>query len=161
MNAGSNIALHSGTAAWIGDGVDGVGFVSTESGALQGHRYAIDGRFNNAAGTNPEELIAAAHAGSFTLFLSLLLAEAGFTVERIDTTALLTLEKDLSISRIHLVLTASIPFADASTFQSLATKAMENCIVSRLLSTEITLSAKLSEQNAVAGQGDWLDQPIN
>ncbi len=150
MSSGGFVALRSGTAVWEGDGIEGGGFVSTESGALQVHPYAVGSRFKNAAGTNPEELIAAAHASSFTMYLSLILAEAGFTVERMDTTALLTLEKyqhGFSISNLHLVLTASVPFADDATFQSLAIRAKENCVVSKLLNAEITLSAKLDEKS--------------
>jgi osmotically inducible protein OsmC len=149
MNAGAFVALRSGTAAWTGDGESGVGIVSTGSGALQGHPYAFDSCFEDAVGTNPEELIAAAQASSFTMYLSLMLAEAGFVVERMDTTALLTLQSDqrgFSVSKLHLVLTASVPLADNATFQSLATKAMANCIVSRLLNAEITLSATLVNQ---------------
>lgn len=153
-DAGSFVALRSGTATWIGDGAEGVGVVSAESGALHGHPYSVDSRFNDAAGTNPEELIAAAHASSFTMYLTLLLTEGGFTVDRLDTTALLTLEKDqrgFSISRLHLVLTALVPLADNSTFQSLATKTKANCAVSRLLSAEITMNASLINRNAVDG----------
>lgn len=154
MNVGAYVVLRSGTAAWMGDGKQGVGFASTESGAVQDHPYSVDSRFTHATGTNPEELIAAAHASSFTMYLSLILADAGFIADRLDTTALVTLEKDqygFSISHLHLVLTASVPYADNSTFQSLATKAKANCAVSRLLNAEITLNAKLVGPMAVAG----------
>ena len=148
---GEFVALRSGTAAWMGDGREGLGFVSTESGALQSHPYTVDSRFNGTAGTSPEELIAAAYASSFTMYLALLLADAGFTPNQMDTTALVTLQADpygFSISRLHLVLTASVPLADNDTFQSLATRAKANCAVSRLLNAEITLNAKLAGTDA-------------
>lgn len=155
MSAGAGVvALRSGSAAWMGDGRQGFGFVSTESGALRSHPYTVDSRFNGGIGTSPEELIAAAHASSFTMYLTLVLAEAGFVFDHIDTTALLTLEKDecgFAISRLHLVLTASAPCADDSTFQLLAAKARENCAVSRLLNAEITLDAKLIGRKAAPG----------
>lgn len=124
-DAGSFVALRSGTATWIGDGAEGMGVVSAESGALHGRPYSVDSRFNDAAGTNPEELIAAAHASSFTMYLTLLLTEAGFTVDRLDTTALLTLEKDqhgFSISRLHLVLTAWFHWQTTRRFNRLQPK---------------------------------------
>jgi osmotically inducible protein OsmC len=150
---GDFVALRSGTAAWMGNGKQGLGFVSTESGALQSHPYTVDSRFNSSAGTSPEELIAAAYASSFTMYLALILAEAGITADHMDTTALVTLQSDqhgFTISRLHLVLTASIPYADNATFQSLATKAKANCAVSKLLNSEITLNATLTGGGAVA-----------
>lgn len=158
MNAEGSIVLHAGNAVWIGDSLDGEGYVSTESGALHGNLYAADRHIKNAYGTNPEELIAAAHASSFTIHLSRLLTEAGFIVDRMDTTALLKLENDQHgscFSHIHLVLTASVPCADNSTFQSLANGAKENCAVSKLLNTKITLSAQLAKQQGMADECDW------
>jgi len=158
---GEFVTQRSGTAAWIGDAREGFGFVSTESSALQSHPYTVDSRFNGAAGTSPEELLAAACASSFTMYLALLLADAGFTVTHMDTTALATLQSDqygFSISRLHLVLTASVPHADNATFQSLATKAKENCAVSKLLSAKITLNATLTDQQAMAVLDDRLRQ---
>jgi osmotically inducible protein OsmC len=148
---GEFVALRSGRAAWIGSGRDGFGFVSTESEALQSHPYTVDSRFNGAAGTNPEELIAAAYASSFTMYLALIMAEAGFAVEHMDTTVLITLQSEQSsfnISRLHLVLTATIPTADYATFQSLATTAKESCAVSRLLNAEITMDATLNDNTS-------------
>jgi osmotically inducible protein OsmC len=161
MNPESLVALRSGTATWIGDGKEGAGIVSTESGALQRHPYTVKSRFMSAAGTNPEELIAAAHASSFTMYLSLILADAGFVADRLDTTAIVTLESDhngFAISRLHLVLTASVPLVDNATFQSFATRAKANCAISRLLSAEITLNAKLVDQKSTAAQGDGLER---
>lgn len=156
---GDFIALRSGTAAWIGDARAGFGFVSTESGALNSYPYTVDSRFNGAAGTSPEELIAAAYASSFTMYLALILAEAGFVIEHMDTTVLVTLQSDRSgfdISRLHLVLTASIPLADDATFQSLATTAKENCAVSKLLSAEITLDATLNNNRPATRRNSLL-----
>jgi len=137
----------------MGTGTEGLGFVSTESGALQSHPYTVDSRFNGSAGTSPEELIAAAYASSFTMYLALILAEAGLAADHMDTTALVTLQSDqhgFTIPRLHLVLTASIPYADNATFQSLATKAKANCAVSKLLNSEITLDATLTVGMTVA-----------
>jgi osmotically inducible protein OsmC len=137
----------------MGDGREGLGFVSTESGALQSHPYTVDSRFSGSTGTSPEELIAAASASSFTMYLALILAEAGFTVAHLDTTALVTLQSDqhgFTISRVHLVLTASIPAVDDATFQSHVAKAKANCVVSKLLSAEISLNAKLAEEMAAS-----------
>lgn len=129
----------------------GLGFVSTESGALQSPPCTVDSRFNGSAGTSPEELIAAAAASSFSMHLALLLADAGFDVDHLDTTALVTLQADqrgFTISHVHLVLTASIPDLDNATFQSLASKAAANCAVSRLLNATTTLSVELTEARA-------------
>ncbi len=135
-----------GSAVWQGGLKDGKGHISTESGALAEHPYGFAMRFEGVKGTNPEELIGAAHAGCFTMALSLILGEAGLTAERMETTATVSLEKldsGFAITAIHLDLTASIPGADDAKFQELATKAKENCPVSKLLDTEITLVAKL------------------
>lgn len=136
----------SGSAAWSGGLKDGKGSISTQSGALKEHPYGFAMRFEGVPGTNPEELIGAAHAGCFTMALSLILGEAGLTAEQMDTTAVVTLEKGaegFSIPAIHLTLKARIPGADDKTFQELATKAKANCPVSKLLKADITLDAQL------------------
>jgi lipoyl-dependent peroxiredoxin len=136
----------SGSAVWQGGLKDGKGSVSTESGALAEHPYGYGTRFEGVKGTNPEELIGAAHAGCFTMALSLILGEAGLTADKMETKATVTLEKQeagFAITAIHLDLTASIPGTDDAKFQELATKAKEGCPVSKLLDTETTLDAKL------------------
>ena len=136
-----------GTAAWRGGLKDGAGSISTESGALKEHPYGFAARFEGQRGTNPEELIAAAHAGCFTMALSLILGEAGFTAERMDTSAAVTLEKGddgFSITSVHLTLKAKVPGTDAATFAKLADKAKANCPVSKLLRTDISLDATLA-----------------
>jgi osmotically inducible protein OsmC len=148
--SGDIVALRSGTAVWMGDARQGFGFVSTGSGALQSHPYTVDSRFNGSIGTSPEELIAVAHASSFTMYLALILAKAHFVVDHIETTALLTLEKDqqgLAISRLHLVLAASAPVADDLAFQALVARASKNCAVSKLLNAKITVDARLIGRN--------------
>lgn len=135
-----------GSAAWQGGIKDGKGSIATESGALDGHPYGFSSRFEGERGTNPEELIAAAHAGCFTMALSLMLGEAKLTAERMETNAEVTLEQkngSYSINSIHLSLQAKVPNADSETFQSLANRAKENCPVSKLLNAKITLDAKL------------------
>lgn len=136
----------SGSAAWQGGLKDGKGSVSTASGALKDYPYGFSSRFEGQTGTNPEELLGAAHAACFTMALSLILGEAGLVARRMDTTARVTLEKvgeGFSITAVHLTLKASIPNADDATFQSLAAKAKANCPVSKLFDTEITLEAAL------------------
>lgn len=150
---GELVSLRSGTMAWMSGGMDGMGFVSTESGALRSHPCTFDSRFHGSIGTSPEELIAAASASSFTMHLALALAEEGFTVDRLDTTALITLESGqhgFTISRLHLVLTASIPDADNTAFQSIAAKAKTRCVVSRLLNADISFNAILVENPATS-----------
>lgn len=134
------------SAVWSGGLKGGKGTVSTASGVLKDHAYGFSTRFENEPGTNPEELIGAAHAGCFTMALSKELEDAGLTAERMETTAVVTLEKDdggFSIPRIHLTLEASVPGADDARFQELAAGAKENCPVSKLFKAEITLDAKL------------------
>jgi len=137
----------TGSAAWQGGLKDGKGTVSTASGALKDYPYGFSSRFEGQAGTNPEELLAAAHAGCFTMALSLILGEAGLTATRLDTSARVTLEKigeGFSISAVHLTLKANIPGAGAAAFQDCAAKAKANCPVSKLFNTKITLDAQLT-----------------
>jgi osmotically inducible protein OsmC len=140
------IIKKSGSAVWSGGIKDGIGSVSTESGVLAKAPYGFSARFEGGKGTNPEELIAAAHAGCFTMALSGVLGEAGMTAKEMNTTATVTLEKvegGFSISAVHLTLVASIPGANQEAFDAAAQKAKENCPVSKLLNANITLDARL------------------
>ena len=135
-----------GSAVWSGGIKDGKGAISTKSGALTDYPYGFASRFEGKPGTNPEELIGAAHAGCFTMALSLILGEAKLTAERMETTAEVTLEKvsdGFSITSVHLNLKAKIPGTDDATFQELAGKAKAGCPVSKLLNADITLDATL------------------
>jgi osmotically inducible protein OsmC len=135
-----------GSASWSGGLKDGKGSISTESGALAGHPYGFAMRFEGVKGTNPEELIGAAHAGCFTMALSNILGQANLTATKMDTTATVTLEqKDggFAITAVHLDLKAQIPGTDQAKFAELAKKAKENCPVSKLFKADITLDAKL------------------
>jgi lipoyl-dependent peroxiredoxin len=136
----------SGSAAWQGGLKDGRGTVSTESGALTSYPYGFASRFEGKRGSNPEELIGAAHASCFTMALSLILGEANLTATQMDTSAQVTLEQvngGYAITAVHLTLNAKIPGADQATFEKLAAKAKDGCPVSKLLKTEITLAAIL------------------
>jgi len=134
------------TAHWSGGLKDGTGTVSTQSGVLKQTQYSFSTRFENGIGTNPEELIAAAHAGCFTMALSAQLGNAGMTAESIDTTATLSLDKTdagFSITKVHLDVKAKIPNADKAKFDEAAQNAEKGCPVSRVLKAEITMSAQL------------------
>ncbi|MBU6416972.1 MAG: OsmC family protein [Xanthomonadaceae bacterium] len=136
----------TGSAAWAGDVKAGKGAISTQSGALKAYPYGFGSRFEGLPGTNPEELIAAAHAGCFTMALSLALGEAGYTADQMNTNATVTLEKvsdGYAITSSRLVLSAKIPKIDDATFQSIAAKAKAGCPVSKVLNTQITLEASL------------------
>jgi lipoyl-dependent peroxiredoxin len=135
-----------GSASWKGGLKDGRGSISTESGALQAYPYGFASRFEGQKGTNPEELLGAAHAGCFTMALSLILGEAKLVAEQMDTSAEVTLEQvegGFAITAVHLTLKAKIPGTDQATFASLAAKAKAGCPVSKLFKTEITLDAQL------------------
>lgn len=135
-----------GSAVWSGGIKDGKGAISTESGALKDYPYGFASRFEGEPGTNPEELLGAAHAGCFTMALSLILGEAGLKAERMETTAEVTLEKleaGFTITAVRLMLRAKIPGATDAAFQQCAAKAKAGCPVSRLFKTEITLEAVL------------------
>jgi osmotically inducible protein OsmC len=135
-----------GSASWKGGLKDGKGTISTESGALSAYPYGFATRFENQRGSNPEELIAAAHASCFTMALSLILGEAKLTAEQMDTTAEVTIEQvegGFAITSSHLTIKAKIPGADQAKFQELAGKAKAGCPVSKLLKAEITLDATL------------------
>ncbi|HXH76192.1 MAG TPA: OsmC family protein [Bacteriovoracaceae bacterium] len=135
-----------GSAVWSGGLKDGKGTISTESGAISNHPYGFNTRFEGVKGTNPEELIGAAHAGCFTMALSMILGEAKLTAEKMDTTAQVTLEEKnggFEISGIHLTLKAKVPGTNQAQFQELANKAKINCPVSKLFKTNMTLEAML------------------
>ena len=136
----------SGSAKWQGGIKDGKGAISTKSGALHDYPYGFASRFEGKPGSNPEELIGAAHAGCFSMALSLMLGEAGLTAEKIETHADVTLEKisaGYEITASHLSVSARIPGADNAKFQEIANKAKTGCPVSKLLKAKITMDAKL------------------
>lgn len=135
-----------GSAAWSGGIKDGKGSISTASGAMDRYPYGFASRFEGKPGTNPEELIGAAHAGCFTMALSLMLGEAGLVATQMDTRAEVTLDKQpdgFAITAIHLTLRAQVPGTDAARFAEIADKAKASCPVSRLLKAQITLDAEL------------------
>jgi osmotically inducible protein OsmC len=129
-------------ANWKGTGMEGKGTISTQSTTLDNAQLSFKTRFAEGVGTNPEELIAAAHSGCYTMQLSFLLNEAGFTADNLDTEAQLTFE-DGTITKIHLKLEAEVPGITEQDFQAAAQKAKEICPVSKVLNAEITLSATL------------------
>jgi osmotically inducible protein OsmC len=129
-------------ANWKGTGMEGKGTISTQSTTLDNAQLSFKTRFDQGVGTNPEELIAAAHSGCFTMQLSFLLSEAGFVPEDLDTTAKVTFE-DGTITLIQLELTGKVPGISAEDFQQTAQKAKEICPISKLLNTEITLAVTL------------------
>jgi osmotically inducible protein OsmC len=136
------------SARYEGFGKDGKGHVSSQSGVLSDTNYGFNTRFEDGAGTNPEELIAAAHAACFTMALSFALAREGFSDGTLETKAAVKLDKDgdgFSITRSDLTLSASVPGIDADKFAEIAAGAKANCPVSKLLKAEITLTHTLSE----------------
>ena len=137
----------SASAVWHGGLKDGKGTISTQSGTLKDTQYSYSTRFENGVGTNPEELIAAAHAGCFTMALSGQLTSAELPPDSIETTAVVTMEKTddgPTVTKIHLTTSARVPTATKEKFDELARKAKEGCPISRLLkAAEITLDARL------------------
>ena len=135
------------SAVWRGGLKDGKGAISTDSGVLKNTQYSFSTRFENGVGTNPEELVAAAHAGCFSMALSAQLESAGLKAEEIDTTATVTMEKvdaGWAVTAVHLDVTARIPGADQAKFDKAANDAKTGCPISRLLNAKITMSAKLA-----------------
>lgn len=135
-----------GSAAWQGGIKDGKGSISTESGALSAYPYGFASRFEGQRGSNPEELLGAAHAACFTMALSKILGEANLTAEQMETSAEVSLEKlddGFAITSVQLTLKAKIPGADQATFKQLAAKAKAGCPVSKVLNADITLDASL------------------
>lgn len=136
------------SAVWMGGLKEGKGTVSTETKVLNHAAYSFGSRFESGAGTNPEELVAAAHAGCFSMALSGILNESGLTPEKIETMAELTLEKfdvGWTITEIHLDVSARVPKATPASFAEAAHKAETGCPISRLLKCRITLTARLEE----------------
>ncbi|MDD0976524.1 OsmC family protein [Pseudomonas fontis] len=134
------------SAIWQGGLKDGKGRLSTESGALKENPYGFNTRFEGQPGTNPEELLGAAHAGCFSMALSMILGEAGLTADRIDTIAEVTLDKQpdgFAITAVHLILKAKVPGASQAQFLELANKAKTGCPVSKVLNAKISLDATL------------------
>lgn len=134
------------SAVWQGGLKDGKGTISTDSGVLSNTQYSFSTRFEDGIGTNPEELIAAAHAGCFTMALSGQLGGAGLVAESLNTTATVTMEKTdagFTVTNVHLDVTAKIPGASQEAFDTAANNAKKGCPISRLLNTEITMDAKL------------------
>lgn len=134
-------------AQWKGDLKSGSGIISSASGVLSSTPYSFRDRFESGTGTNPEELLAAAHAGCFSMALSLMLQNEGLKADSIETTCTITLDKEgegFAIKRSHLDLTAKIPRASEEAFRRAADAAKEGCPVSKLFDTEITLNAKLA-----------------
>jgi len=134
------------SAVWQGGLKDGNGKISTDSGVLQDTQYSFSTRFEDGKGTNPEELIAAAHAGCFSMALSGQLGNAGLTADSINTAAAVTLEKTeagFTITKVHLEVKAKVPGASQEAFDTAANNAKAGCPVSRLLKAEITMDAQL------------------
>ena len=139
--------IRSASARYEGLGKDGKGHVSTQSGVLSDQQYGFNTRFEDGKGTNPEELIAAAHASCFTMALSFALAGAGFTDGTLETTANVTLDKDgdgFKVSKSALTLTANVPGIDQAKFEEIAAGAKAGCPISKLLNAEITLEHTLT-----------------
>ena len=137
-----------GSAVWRGGLKDGKGTISTESGVLSEAQYSFGTRFENGIGTNPEELIGAAHAGCFSMALSAQLGNAKLVPESIRTTATVTLEKTeagFTVTQVHLDVRAKIPGATQQSFETAANNAKANCPISRLLKANITMEAKLEQ----------------
>jgi osmotically inducible protein OsmC len=135
--------IRNATAVWTGSGKTGNGNLTTQSGVLQETQYSFNTRVADGIGTNPEELVAAAHAGCFSMKLSFVLNEAGFTADRLETKCELTFE-DGVITKSHLILSATVPGINEEQFQQAVKNAEENCPISKLLNTNITSEAKLS-----------------
>lgn len=131
------------TAVWKGSGKEGSGHVSTQSNTLSNTGYSYVSRFEQGAGTNPEELVAAAHAGCFSMKLSFVLGAAGFTPDEINTTCTITLE-DGAINNAHLKVNATVPGISKEEFEKAVVDAKDNCPISKLLNTNITYEATLN-----------------
>jgi osmotically inducible protein OsmC len=139
--------VRSGSAHYSGLGKDGKGHVSTQSGVLDGQPYGFNTRFEDGKGTNPEELIAAAHASCFTMALSFGLAKAGYSEGELDTIAKMSLDKDgdgFKVSKSALTLKAKVPRISQEEFATIADDAKANCPISKLLNAEVTLERTLS-----------------
>src|SRR5947208_14782916 len=134
------------SARWQGTVKEGAGTIATQSGTLKDTPYSFVARFGDGKGTNPEELVAAAHAGCFTMALSFMLNGAGFTADAIDTEAALTMDQvsgNWTVTAIHLTTRARVPGIDAAKFAEVAGNAKANCPISRVLNANISMDAKL------------------
>ena len=143
--------VRKASAVWKGSLKEGKGVVSTDSGVLSSTQYSFSTRFEDGRGTNPEELIAAAHAGCFAMALSGQLGSAGMIAESLEVTAAITMEKTdagFTVTKSHLDLTARIPGADKAAFDKAAEAAKAGCPISRLLKAEITLTSRLLTERA-------------
>jgi len=137
----------SASVVWQGSIKEGQGLISTQTGVLKDAPYGFKSRFEDGPGTNPEELLGAAHAACFSMALSLILSQNGLTPERIDTKAEVSLEKvgeGFEITASHLTVTAKVPGTDAATFAKIAAQAKEGCPVSKVLRAKITMDATLA-----------------
>ena len=130
------------TAVWSGSGKEGKGNLTSQSGILNNTPYSFSSRFENGAGTNPEELVAAAHAGCFTMKLSFVLGEAGFTPDNLETTAYITLENG-TVTESHLTVKGKVPGISKESFDACVKNAEQNCPISKLLNTKIISEATL------------------
>jgi osmotically inducible protein OsmC len=145
--------LRKASAVWTGSLKEGKGSITTESGLLNNANYGFTTRFENGKGTNPEELIAAAHAGCFTMALAAQLGNAGITPEGLETSATVSLEKleaGWTITKVHLDVAARIPGGDKAAFETAANNAKAGCPISRLLKAEITMNAKLITERSTS-----------
>jgi lipoyl-dependent peroxiredoxin len=136
------------SAQWTGDLKNGAGILSTASGVLSSTPYSFKSRFEQGTGTNPEELLAAAHAGCFTMALSLILGQAGLKPENLETTCTITLDKDgegFAITESHLTLKGKVPGASQQAFENAVQQAKSGCPVSKLFDTNITLESTLEQ----------------
>lgn len=134
--------VRNATAVWTGTGKEGTGKIETGSGVLKDTAYGYKSRFESGPGTNPEELIAAAHAGCFTMKLSFVLNEAGFTADNLKTRCEITFENG-SVTKSHLTVEGKVPGIDEKKFQEAVKNAEQNCPISKLLKTAITSEGKL------------------
>jgi lipoyl-dependent peroxiredoxin len=151
MSKEEYLIVRKASAVWNGSLKEGKGTISTETGVLSNTQYSFTSRFENGRGTNPEELVAAAHAGCFAMALSAELGNAGITPESLEVTAAVTLEKldaGFTVTKVHLDLTARIPGADKAAFEKAAGAAKAGCPISRLLKAEITLTSRLTGERA-------------
>lgn len=135
--------IRHATAVWNGSGKEGNGTLTTQSTVLQDTQYSFNSRFAEGTGTNPEELVAAAHAGCFTMKLSFVLGEAGFTPERLETKCQITLDNG-AITKSHLTVTGKVPGISPEKWEESVKNAEQNCPISKLFNTEITSEASLS-----------------
>ena len=141
--------IRNATAVWNGSGKEGKGTVSTQSTVLQDVQYSYKSRFEEGVGTNPEELVAAAHAGCFTMKLSFVLGEAGFTPERLETKCQVTFENG-AVTKSHLTVTGSVPGISEEKWQESVKNAEQNCPISKRLNTSISSEATLTSAATVS-----------